>query len=263
LSEPSVPEAAAGQGDSTERFTDRVSLYLRFRPTYPRAVIDILRAEAALTPAAIVADVGSGTGLLSELLLENGNVVHAVEPNDQMRAAAEARLGHHARFHSVAGRAEATTLRDRTVDLVTAAQAFHWFDLHSTRREFARVLRPAGQVTLIWNRRLVTTPFGEAYEGLLRRFGTDYSEVRHDRITSDVLEEFYRGSFGRRSLSSSQRLEFEHLKGRLQSASYAPPPGHPDHEPMVRALSQLFDRHQTGGEVTMEYETEIFFGPLS
>jgi ubiquinone/menaquinone biosynthesis C-methylase UbiE len=146
-------------GDVTQRFSSRVDNYIRYRPGYPDAILDTLRDAYGLTPASIVADVGSGTGILTEMFLRHGNVVYGIEPNREMREAAERLLAGYDRFHSVAATAEDTTLGDDSVDLVTAGQAFHWFDPSKARAEFARVLKPGGWVALIWNERVVTTPF--------------------------------------------------------------------------------------------------------
>ncbi|MFM1850906.1 MAG: hypothetical protein RIS54_590 [Verrucomicrobiota bacterium] len=157
----------AGQGpgremsrDATGRFSDRVEAYVRYRPGYPADLISTLVAEAQLGPDSVVADVGSGTGIFTALLLPDTGTVHAIEPNAPMRTWAESTMGAEPKFHSHGTPAEATGLPDASVDLVTAAQAFHWFDPVATRREFARILKPGGQVALIWNERLTdTTPF--------------------------------------------------------------------------------------------------------
>jgi SAM-dependent methyltransferase len=255
--------------DPTRRFSDRVELYVRYRPGYPDALLDALIEEVGLGALSVVADVGSGTGISSEFLLRSGCEVFAVEPNAEMRAAAEANLGGRHRFHSVAGRAEATTLPDGSVDLVTAGQAFHWFDPGPTREEFARILRSGhsgqsgGTVALFWNsRRTESTPFLRAYEELLRRYGTDYTKVDHARIDDAVLREFFGGLFETRVFPNSQEFDFEGLKGRLLSSSYAPGPGHPDHEPMLRALREIYDAHHEGGRVVWEYDTRLYFAQL-
>ena len=146
--------------DPTQRFTSRVEHYVRYRPSYPRDLLDLLETRCGLSSASVVADVGSGTGILSELFLENGNRVIGIEPNKEMREAAERRLRRHPRFTSVAGTAEATTLDDASADFVAAGQAFHWFDPERARTEFSRILKPGGWVVLAWNlRRKEATPF--------------------------------------------------------------------------------------------------------
>jgi len=181
----SVPEP-------TERFSDRVGDYLRYRPRYPQALVPVLEEEMRLAPAWVVADVGSGTGFSAEPFLAHGNVVFAVEPNGAMRRAAEERLGDRPGFRGVAGSAEATGLEGTSVDLVAAGQAFHWFDLEECREELIRILRPPRWVALFWNtRRLTGSGFLEGYEALLREFGTDYQVG--GRVTMEYDTEIYTG----------------------------------------------------------------------
>jgi len=149
----------------TGRFSDRVEDYVRYRPGYPSAVIDLFKAELGLGAGTCVADAGSGTGIFSELLLRAGATVYGVEPNPEMRAAAERLLAGYSGFHSIAAPAEDTGLPGGSFDLVTAAQAFHWFDAQRARTEFSRLLRPGGHVALVWNgRETASTPFLAAYE---------------------------------------------------------------------------------------------------
>lgn len=252
----------------TERFSSRVADYVRFRPRYPAALIDLMREVCGLDARHVVADVGSGTGFLAELFLANGNVVYGVEPNREMRLAGEAFLEGWPAFHSVDGTAEATTLADGSVDLIVAGQAFHWFDPARTRAEFARILRPGGWVGLIWNSRHIdTTPFLRAYEALLRRYGTDYEAVVHRTISSgDVatLTAFFApNAFAKRVAGlNRQALDFEGIKGRLLSASYVPQAGEPGYEEMLADLRAAFDEHNEDGVICLDYDTELFYGRL-
>lgn len=250
--------------DPAARFSDRVADYVRSRPGYPPGFLDVLRAEAGLTPQTVVADVGSGTGLSAVPFLRNGNVVYAVEPNDGMRAAAEELLAEYPNFHSVRGSAEDTALPDASVDLVVAGQAFHWFDPARARAEFRRILRPDGFVALVWNTfKEGATPFMRAYVDLLREKGTDFKEVAHTNIGRDNLRAFYGADPAYRVMPNEQAFDREGLHSRLRSASYTPPVGHPDHEPMLRALDRLFDEHQEGGRVRFVYDTELYLGRLT
>ena len=251
--------------DPTRRFSDRVENYVRFRPSYPHGVIDVLARETGLTPESRIADVGSGTGISSELFLRNGNIVFGVEPNAEMREAAQRLLTDYPRFTSIDGRAEATTLPDRSVDYVVAGQAFHWFDPESAKMEFARILRDNGWVALIWNsRRIESSPFLQAYEALLKRFGTDYELVQHRTIDLASLHQIFGADpttgFQLRTLYNEQRFDLEGLTGRLLSSSYAPTAGHPAYRPMLHELKQIFDQYAESGQVTFEYDTEIYFG---
>ena len=250
--------------DPTARFTERVADYAAHRPSYPPEVIGVLSREGVLRPSDVVADVGSGTGLLTALLLDHGCTVHAVEPNAAMAAEASARLGGNARFHAVAGRAEATGLPDASCDVVTAAQAFHWFDVDATRRELRRILKPGGAVALVWNiRRLDATPFLREYEDLLQRFALDYKKISAGWADEEAIARFFAPSpVEVRRLEYRQAFGFDGLRGRLLSSSYAPPAGHPRHEPMIAELRRLFDRHKREGQVVFEYDTQVYWGRL-
>ncbi len=250
--------------DPTRRFTDRVDAYVKHRPGYPPELLDALRREANLGPGCRVADIGSGTGIFASLLLDAGCAVFAVEPNDAMRSAAEQALSHRPGFHSVAGSAEVTTLSDAGVDLVTAAQAFHWFDPQPARAEFARILRPGGMVALIWNLRPPDgSDFNRAYETMLETFGTDYDQVRARYPEHGPIAAFFAPQSCRQHhFPSVQVLDFEGLKGRLLSTSYAPAAGHPDHAPMLAELRRIFDAYAVEGRIRMEYDTRLYFGTL-
>jgi len=181
--------------DAKQRFSNRVTDYVRYRPGYPSALIDLLRSECGLRPDHAVADIGSGTGLLSKLFLENGNRVFGIEPNEEMRRAGEECLAAYKNFSSVRGSSEATTLPDSSFDFITAAQAFHWFEPTATRREFLRILKPHGWVVVIWNdRRISETAFGRAYEDLLVRYGTDYARVKEAYPELQDMEKFFGSS---------------------------------------------------------------------
>ncbi|HEY7767740.1 class I SAM-dependent methyltransferase [Longimicrobium sp.] len=255
--------SGAPTSDPTARFSDRVADYVRYRPGYPDEVIRVLREETGLAPVHVVADVGSGTGISSKIFLDHGNRVFAVEPNPDMRAAAEAMLGGDPRFHSVAGTAEASTLPDAAVDYAVAGQAFHWFDAPRARDEFRRIVRPGGWAVLLWNaRRTDTSPFLRAYEALLHEHGTDYTSVNHENITDDTLRAFFGGSYTLRTAYNEQVFDYAGLKGRLLSSSYAPNEGQPGHTPMLRAMERIFGEHQVDGRVVLEYDTKIYFAPV-
>jgi ubiquinone/menaquinone biosynthesis C-methylase UbiE len=208
-----------------------------------------------------VADVGSGTGILSEMLLAHGNPVFGVEPNEAMRAVAEGLLKSYKQFVDVEGSAEETTLANASVDIITAAQAFHWFDREKTKLEFRRILKPGGWVVLLWNeRRLDSTPFLQAYEDLLLRYGTDYHEVRHENVAGKIAEFFAPDSFHLASLDNFQHFDLEGLLGRVGSASYTPEPGHPSHDAMASGLKSIFHAHSKDGIVIFEYDTRVYYG---
>ena len=248
----------------TERFSDRVENYLRSRPGYPGEVLTLLEREYGLSWERVVADVASGTGLFTRMLLGHGNAVFAVEPNAEMRRACEKLLGAEPGFTSVAGTAEATTLPGGSVDFVTAAQAAHWFDRKQARREFVRILKPGGWAVLLWNeRRIDSTAFLKEYEKLLLTYGTDYQEVRHERTTAVIGEFFAPEPFHEHKFEMRQEFDYPGLEGRLLSSSYTPPATHPKHEPMLQELRRIFARHQRDGKVALEYNTRVYVGQLN
>lgn len=247
-----------------QRFSSRVENYVRFRPGYPSSVIELLRRECGLTTDSVVADIGSGTGKLTKLLLGAGCTVFGVEPNAEMREAGERLLKSFPRFASVAAPAEATTLPPHSVDLITAGQAFHWFDRPRTRAEFTRILKPGGSVALIWNdRRTDSTRFLAAYEQLLRDFATDYEQVNHRHIGLAMLGDFFGEEPQLAKFPYAQEFDFAGLQGRLLSSSYAPDQGQPKHAAMVHRLRQIFDEHQRDGEVSFDYDTLVYHGRLN
>jgi ubiquinone/menaquinone biosynthesis C-methylase UbiE len=250
--------------DPTRRFSSRVENYALYRPGYPPDLLELLEGECGLIPGSPIADVGSGTGILSELFLRNGNLVYGIEPNPEMRAAGQQLLAKYGSFRSVAGSAEDTTLASQSVDFVTAAQAFHWFDLEKTRKEFSRILRSQGWVVVVWNHRKTRgTPFLEAYEQILKKYGTDYAEVAEKATDPARIRSFFAPAAVKlRTFKNQQMLDWEGLRGRLLSSSYTPEPDHPNYLPMLEELARVFKMHAIAGTVAFEYETEVFFGRL-
>ena len=249
--------------DAKQRFSNRVADYVRYRPGYPPAVLGLLRAECGLRPGHVIADIGSGTGLLSELFLKNGNRVYGVEPNEAMSRAGEEYLASYDGFSSITGSAESTTLADSTIDFVTAGQAFHWFEPEKTRAEFRRILRPQGWIVAIWNFRETETPFGKAYEEILVKYGTDYARVRDSYPKGHDVQSFLLGGdFLHHALPNVQFLDWEGLAGLLRSASYIPQEGHANFAPMMEALRALFLAQQEDGRVRVEYATNLYAGQL-
>lgn len=211
----------------------------------------------------MIADIGSGTGFFADLFLKNGNPVIGVEPNPDMRAAGAKVMASYPGFSSVSGAAEATTLPDRSVDFVTAAQAFHWFNRELARAEFVRILKPDGWVVIAWNGyRAESSPLMAAYQDLVLRYGTDYSEVRREVEACDVESFFAPVTCKCARFEFAQAFDYEGLKGRLLSSSFVPEPDHPNYEAMLRELGKVFDANQTNGEVAFNYETEVYYGQL-
>jgi len=248
--------------DPKQRFSDRVADYVRYRPSYPTALLDLLRTECSLRPGHVIADIGSGTGFLSELFLKNGNRVYGIEPNEAMRRAGEEYLASYDGFSSIEGSAEASTLDDSSIDFVTAGQSFHWFEPDSARREFVRILKSGGWMVIAWNdRRMDEAPFTRAYENLLERFGIDYKQVKDSYPEADRIT-YFLSTFSQRDLPNFQIFDWDSLRGRLRSSSFTPTEGHANYAPMMDELRKLFDAWQQDGQVRMDYFTRIYFGHL-
>ena len=246
--------------DSVERFSNRVANYVKYRPGYPGGVLQLFRDEMGLHPDSVIADIGSGTGISARLFLENGNTVYGIEPNASMREAAEEFLEDFDHFQSIDGTAENTSLPDDLVDFVIAAQAFHWFAPDASRDEFKRILLPGGYIALIWNeRQLDSTEFLREYEKLLLTYANDYEKVRHENVTEEVLEGFFRQPFRQQTFENVQVLDLDGLKGRLLSASYMPTEESPTFEPMNAELTSLFAKYAERGRIELLYDTKVFF----
>jgi SAM-dependent methyltransferase len=250
--------------DSVERFCGRVQNYVRYRPGYPEDVLDLLRNRCGLADTSAVADIGSGPGVLSKLLLRTGCRVFGVEPNREMREAAESLLSDQPFFVSVEGTAEDTTLQDESVDLITAAQAFHWFDRARAGVEFRRIARPDTWLVILWNTRLTQeTPFLAAYEELLKRHSGEYAQVDHRSVTHEAVVRFFApASVESAAFPNRQQFDFAGLSGRLMSSSYSPARGEPAYDPMMEELRRIFDGYQNNGIVEFLYRTEVHFGKL-
>ena len=244
--------------NSTTRFTDRVEDYVRYRPGYPAAeILAFLKAKIGFDTSRVVADIGSGTGISTELFLKNGNKVYGVEPNDAMRQKAEQLLQGYPNFISINGTAEHTTLPDKSVDLVISGQAFHWFNPLLARIEFAHISK--GHILLFWNIREVNTPFEKDYELLLQKFGTDYKEVGHkDIATDEKLAAFFK--FESTQFPNNQVLDYEGVKGRMASSSYIPAPDANNYQAMIDMLENIFNKHAVDGKVVFGYTTKVYLG---
>jgi SAM-dependent methyltransferase len=248
--------------DSTQRFSDRVGDYVKYRPPYPAALLPYLTTSIHFDASGVVADIGSGTGISTELFLRNGNRVYAVEPNEAMRMKAEELLAGYPGFVSINGTAEATGLPPASIDLIVAGQAFHWFDPVKARQEFVRIARPGAFAALVWNERLVLTDFEKGYEDLILRAGGDYKTINHKNIADlEIGAFFHPGTFVLQSFDNEQVFDLDGLKGRLLSSSYIPKEG-PGYDAMIRDLEALFARYQSGGKLRIGYETKLYTGRI-
>lgn len=250
--------------DTVERFSKRVENYVKYRPSYPPDLLDFLSAECHLSPDSVVADIGSGTGIFTRLLLEKNLRVFGVEPGDDMRAIAERDFASNPNFTSIPKKAEDTGLESSSIDVVTIAQAFHWMDIPSFSKECLRILKPGGAVAIIWNnRRTGGTPFLEEYEALLKTLDSDYTSAWLNRVNKDSIAQFFGGpQFEVHTFPNRQVFNRHGLLGRVLSSSYVPLPEDPAYPRMERELRRIFDTHKTDGQVVLEYDTELYLGQI-
>jgi ubiquinone/menaquinone biosynthesis C-methylase UbiE len=248
----------------TERFSDRVSNYIKYRPSYPSELIDTLTSECHLSSRSIIADIGSGTGKFSKLLLDRNYRVNSVEPNKEMREAAEYQFSKLSNFVSVEGESEKTNLENSSVDLITAAQAFHWFKREEARKEFERILKATGYVALIWNQRKLDLPFQKEYEQMLREFATDYKAVNHMNLTIDDFADFYYpNEVSTYKFANTQHLDLVGFLGRMQSSSYTPKADTKEYDILIKVAENLFSKFENEGSISFDYEAFLYLGKFT
>ncbi|HET7119587.1 MAG TPA: class I SAM-dependent methyltransferase [Hanamia sp.] len=245
--------------DNTKRFSVRVADYIKYRPNYPEEIVDILEQVTKINKSKKIADIGSGTGISSILFLKRNYNVIGVEPNREMRTAAEQILSDFKNFKSVEGTAENTNLSDNSVDLIFSGQAFHWFEKEKSKIEFKRILKDNGNIVLVWNSRSSKSSFQKEYEKALFDNIEEYRFVNHRNISeSEISNFFFPKTLNKICIGNKQVLDLQGLKGRLLSSSYCPKSGDA-HDKLMEKIEQIFDKHQVNNEIEFEYETQIYW----
>ena len=245
--------------NNTTRFSNRVEDYVKYRPGYPSGIISFLQETYQLTTDKMIADIGSGTGISGKLFLDNHYHVIGIEPNKAMREKSEELLKGYPGFQAIDATAENTTLNDGSMDAIIAGQAFHWFDREICRREFERILKPGGLLVLIWNERLVHNNFEKEYDKLIVKFSKDYQSVDHRNIDLQSIEDFCAPHpVALKIFSNRQVFDFDGLKGRLLSSSYAPKENDENYPEMIHALTALFADYQKDNKVEVAYDTKVY-----
>jgi len=249
--------------DTTKRFSDRVDNYVKYRPSYPVELMSYLQKEFNITQDTTIADIGSGTGKFTELLLPLCKRVYAVEPNKEMRLSAEKKMIGHKRFVSIDGTSENTKIDTNTIDMITVAQAFHWFDLEKTKIEFQRIITQHGNVVIIANKRLFNTDFLAGYEAILQNSITEYSEVNHYRMTSEIVRAFFNSNYVQKIFSYTQSFDLHGLIGRLCSSSYTPKKETEEYKILEEKVTEIFNKYSENGTIDFNYETVVQSGKIN
>jgi len=250
--------------DPIKRFTGRAENYDKYRPTYPKEIILELKSKINMTPDKIIVEIGSGTGKLTKILLEEGYTVYGVEPNDEMRELAERSFRDSSKFISINGRAENTTIDDDFADFIIIAQAIHWFKPIETLREFHRILKPEGKIAIIWNQRDIEgSNLQKRYEEILLTYSPEYRNMPHRNLDQLKIREYIEPSSMREyKCKFSQNLSFSDMKGRLDSTSYVPKQDDPNYTSLIKELREMFDSFQKNELLEFPYITRLLYGNL-
>jgi SAM-dependent methyltransferase len=249
--------------DNTGKFTNKADNYSKYRPSYPQEFIDYLANEAGFGKGSVVADIGAGTGILTKLLLEQVKSVFAVEPNFEMRQVCEKFCGAYKNFIPVDGTAEATALPDRSVDFITVAQAFHWFDRDKAGSEFRRILKPGGKVVLVWNSRISSNEFIIENDELCRRICPNFNGFSGGTDEDVTIYDFFRdGKCDYRVFNNDRLMPLEEYIGGSLSSSYAPVKGESNYSAFIEGLAKLFEKYSSDGRLLMPNCTRSYTGLL-
>lgn len=249
--------------NSVERFSSRVAHYIRYRPSYPQSLLDILIDVAQLNAASSIADIGAGTGIFSQCLLQNNLSVTAIEPNKYMLAAAKSQHASNPSFRFLNNSAEQTGLTARSIDLICAAQSFHWFNNQASRTEFARILKPQGYLALIWNQREAQHPFHKQYDAILKTYATDYDAINHLNINAAQIADYYApGQVASYDVYNHQQFDLAGLMGRIKSCSYCPSEDSAAFKGLENAIHELFVQFSDNGLINVEYNCKLYLGRL-
>lgn len=248
---------------SRSRSPGMVENYLKYKLDYPRKLIDFLYNECDFSWESVIADIGSGTGTFTRLLLERGSRVVAIEPDRELRETAERILeDEFPRFFSLEATAENTTLSDRSIHHIVCAQSFHFFDTKKCRKEFRRILRPGGSVALIVMMPSCHDEFSSECEALIRRHSKDIPGTGDSSLDSIYSDFFQKFGYSTLSLSSQLSLDFDSFSGRLLSSFNLPGPFDEGHEDLMEEMDLLFELYQQSGRVTYMYDLKVYAGKL-
>ncbi len=249
---------------NTEKFSGKANIYEKYRPEYPKAFIEYLYNNAGFDQSSSIADVGAGTGILTRQLLEKGSRVFGVEPNDDMRKMAETKLAGFINFSLVNGTAENTQLAGQSIDFVTVAQAFHWFDALAFKKECARILKPEGVVVLVWNSRVAGSELVMENAEICKKYCPDFTGFSGgmEEKPSDLSIFFKDGLYETKHFDNKISYDLEGFIGRNLSASYAPNEKETNYVKFVNAITSLFDRYSVGGKVAVPNITRCYSGKV-
>lgn len=249
--------------DSTEKFNGIANEYAQSRPDYAAEFIDCLFDKYGFSASSVIADIGSGTGKFAKQLLDKECKVICVEPNTDMRFAAEKDLCKYPNFKSVEGSAENTILPDNSVDYITAAQAFHWFNTKKFKAECSRIIKPKGQAFLVWNTRnndaLINQELYRVYSEYCPDFkGFSGGTKPHD----NRIKEFFDNKYEYITFDNPLYYDREKFINRSLSGSYSLKKGDYNFSLYIEEISKIFDKFEVDGIVKIENNTVAYVGTV-
>lgn len=243
------------------KFSGKSDVYGKGRPSYPDELFKYLNREGYINTNTVAADIGSGTGIFSRQLSEYASKVYAVEPNDDMRAAAEKSMTDYGNIISVCGNSDNTGLGNHSVDIVTAAQAFHWFNRQSFKNECMRILKKDGIVILVWNDRDTSSEVISRNFEVNRRYCANFKGSSNGMdFENETFSDFFDGEVKKMEFENNLIYDYETFILRNASSSYAPKKGKENYISYVDELKNIFDACSSNGRLVYPYITRCYIG---
>lgn len=250
-----------GKMNYVNRFDGKGEIYAKARPKYALKLFDYLKNTLYIPAGSIFADIGSGTGIFAEQLLNCGYKVFAVEPNGDMRKKAEEKLSHNENFHSVNGADADTKLPSGSVDHITAAQAFHWFDAEAFRKECGRILKPGGKVIIVYNSRDEQAACTKALADLQRQYNPEFHGFSNG-ISDERCIAFFAGKCDILRTDNTQTYNRQGYIDRVLSSSYSLKEADTGYAEYLKAINEIFDCFSANGLISVPTETVAYIGEI-
>lgn len=249
--------------DNTKLFSGKAEDYSRARPGYANEFIEYLYNKIGINKKSVIADIGSGTGKFSRYLLDMGSRVFCVEPNEDMRKISERELSSYSNFISVIGEAGNTTLKDNSMDFITVAQAFHWFDIEKFRLESRRILKPRGKVILVWNSRDINNIVNKVSYEIYKRYCTDFNGLSGGIIKDDArIDKFFYSRYERIEFENNLHYNRENFIRRSLSSSYSLNPDDEKYDEYIKEIENVFDKYSCDGIIEIGNNTVGYIGEV-
>lgn len=245
--------------NNTQKFSGKADVYAAARPSYPKELFTFLKSEYHLGAGTVIADIASGTGKFTQPLVQMGCKVYAVEPNDDMRSQAESLLGGYENFISVNGSAENTGLGDHSVDFISAAQAFHWFDPARFGAECKRIIKPSGKVFMLYNYRNEDAEITKRLSDICQRLCPKFKGFSGG-VKSNNVESFFGGKCEVFTFKNDLCYNRDTFVKRMLSSSYAPREGDENYNFFITELNAVFDDFSDNDNLLMPNNTQLYVG---